>query len=176
MEVRQVAGRKLKVWKHTPRDFASFIRGNMEKWADREFLSTPIAAPEPFEARESVTFGEAYDQAAGIAALLRKRGIGVGDRVAVGGVNSTGWVVSCLGVQLLGAVPVLLNNGLVGDSQAHCLKMTAPKVVLVDDKLAAQIGTEKIEGVGPVWCWGPTGHLAKDVQAAVTVSWLREGD
>jgi acyl-CoA synthetase (AMP-forming)/AMP-acid ligase II len=146
----------------------------MEKWADREFLSTPIAAPEPFEARESVTFGQAYDQAAGIAALLRERGIGVGDRVAVGGVNSTGWVVSCLGVQLLGAVPVLLNNGLVGDSQIHCLKLTAPKFVLVDDKLASQIGTEKIEGVGPVWCWGPTGHLSNEVQEAVTVSPLIE--
>ncbi|CAK9782582.1 unnamed protein product [Cutaneotrichosporon oleaginosum] len=160
--------RELKAWKHTPRDFATFIRSNMERWADRELLNTPIAAPEPFEARESVTFGEAYERAATIAALLRERGIGVGDRVAVGGVNSTGWVVSCLGVQLLGAVPVLLNNGLVGESQVHCLKLTSPKFVLVDDKLAAQIGTEKIEGVGPVWCWGPTGHLSAEVQEAVT--------
>ncbi|BEI94560.1 uncharacterized protein CcaverHIS019_0701320 [Cutaneotrichosporon cavernicola] len=168
LEIREVNGRNLKVWKHTPHDFATFIRGNMERWSTNEFLSTPIAAPEPFEARESVTFGEAYDQAASIAALLRERGIGVGDRVAIGGVNSAGWVVSCLGVQLLGAVPVLLNNGLVGDSQAHCLKLTKPKIVLVDDKLAAMIGTEKIEGVGPVWCWGPTAHLSKEVQAAVT--------
>lgn len=144
----------------------------MPKWTDREFLSTPIAAPEPFDARERITFGEAYERSVEIAALLREQGVSVGTYVAVGGNNSAGWVESFLAVQLLGAVPVLLNNGLVGESQTHCLNLTKPKIVLADASLAAQVvkpNGQVVEPDFPVWCWGPIDHLDSDVRAKVTV-------
>lgn len=40
---------------------------------------------------------------------MRSLGVKLGDRIAIGGLNSTGWVVSWLGSLLIGAVPVLLN-------------------------------------------------------------------
>lgn len=135
----------------------------MPKWGGKQLLSTPIAAPEPFEARESVTFADAYNQAVDLAAVLADHGVEAGTRVAVGGVNSTGWVVSFLAVCLAGGVPVLLNNGLHVDAQLHCLQLTKPHLTLVDDKLAAQLAG-KVE----TWCWSPIDHLQN--QTGIVVS------
>lgn len=145
------------------------IMERMPQHASKVFLSSPIADPEPFYARETLTHGEAYERALRFAALLRDAGLGVGSRVAVGGTNCTGWVIAFLGAHLIGAVPVLLNNGLHVDATLHCLRLTQPDLIVVDDAMADQLGPAapqlRAAGVNAdVWCWTSLGHLNADAQ------------
>lgn len=144
----------------------------MPQWGEKEFISSPIAAPEPFHAREHLSFRETYERALELAAILRARGVTQGTRVAVGGTNCTGWIIAFLAIHLLGGVSVLLNNGLHIDAQIHCLKLTTPTLVLLDDVMAEQLGpiTDKLPGVGPLLTWGPTVHLSPAARKNVTVS------
>ena len=157
------------MWKHQVPTFRAMITERMPKFASKVFLSSPIADPEPFDARETLTHGEAYERAINFAALLRGAGVGAGSRVAIGGTNCTGWVIAFLGAHLVGAVPVLLNNGLHVDATLHCLKLTQPDLIVVDDAMADQLGPAEAQlraaGVrADVWCWTSLGHLNKDAQ------------
>lgn len=62
----------------------------MEQHAERTFLSSPVADPEPFYARETLTFGQTYSRARDLAAQLHDRGVGLSTPVAIGGPNCTG--------------------------------------------------------------------------------------
>ncbi|KAL1405725.1 hypothetical protein Q8F55_007395 [Vanrija albida] len=166
-----IDGRDLRVWARTPASFPAFVRANFAKYADNVLVSSPIAAPEPYEAREVLTFAQVYDAAVRLGAVLREQGAGVGARVAIGGTNCTGWVVVFVAVHLIGAVPVLLNNGLHIAAQVHCLALTQPLITLVDDQVAAQLAPVlpelKAKGVNNVWAWGTLAHLP-DVARVVT--------
>lgn len=80
-----------------------------KQFADRVFLSSPLPEPAEYDARESLTYGQVYDKANVYGAWMRSLGVGYNDRVAIGGVNQSGWVISWLAALLIGAVPVLLN-------------------------------------------------------------------
>lgn len=155
-----------------PKTFRELITTRLPQWGEQEWLSSPIAAPEPFHAREHVSFREMYERAIDLAAILRARGVEQGTRVAIGGTNCTGWIVCFLAVQLLGGIGVLLNNGLHVDATIHCLKLTAPALVLLDDAMAAQVApvVDNLTGVGPLFTWSPIAHLPVVVKHNVTVS------
>jgi acyl-CoA synthetase (AMP-forming)/AMP-acid ligase II len=174
MTTLTIRGREERVWVHQVPTFRALITERIPANASNVFLSSPVADPEPFHARETLTHGEAYARALDLAAVLRDHGVGPGTRVAVGGTNCTGWVLAFLALHLLGAVPVLLNNGLHVDATVHCLSLTKPELVIVDDAMANQLGPVagalKDKGVGPVWCWTSLGHLSPAARANVTVS------
>ncbi|BEI82218.1 hypothetical protein CcaverHIS002_0300860 [Cutaneotrichosporon cavernicola] len=167
-----INGHRQRVWTHQVATFRQLIMERMQANAANPFLSSPVPDPEPFHAREALTHGETLERAIRIAAILRDHGVGVGSRVAVGGTNCTGWVLAFIALHLLGAVPVLLNNGLHVDASVHCLALVKPELVIVDDAMANQLGpiasTLKDKGVGPVWCWTSLGHLSSAARANVT--------
>ncbi|KLT38725.1 acetyl-CoA synthetase-like protein [Cutaneotrichosporon oleaginosum] len=169
-----IHGRKQRVWTRQVPTFRQLIMERMAANASNVFLSSPVADPEPFHARETLTHGEAYARALDLAAVLRDAGVGPGTRVAIGGTNCTGWVLAFIALHLIGAVPVLLNNGLHVDATVHCLKLTKPELVIVDDAMANQLGpvaaSLKGKGVGPIWCWTSLGHLSAQARANVTPS------
>lgn len=165
----QLWGEEQKVWAHQVPTFRDLIVSAMPANAGRPFLSSPVADPEPFHAREALTHGEAYERAVRFAALLRAHGVGAGSRVAIGGTNCTGWVVAFVGVHLVGGVPVLLNNGLHVDATLHCLKLVAPALIVVDDAMADQVASIapalRAAGVNAeLWCWTSLGHLSPDAR------------
>lgn len=57
------------------------------------------------------------------------------------------------------------------DAQLHCLKITSPKLVLVDVGMANQLGglkhLLKAKKVGDVYCWSSVAHLPKRVRKGV---------
>lgn len=53
-------------------------------------VSSPLPMPCDFDARERLTYAQMYQLALGYAAWMRGLGVVVGDRVAIGGRNSTG--------------------------------------------------------------------------------------
>lgn len=117
-----------------PPHFRAFLLAQLDRFADRDLVSSPEG-----KARETSTYGDVHARAVTLAAWLRGRGLRAGSRVAIGGLNSTEWVVAFVAVHLLGAVPVLLNSTLHPGQQAHCLTITKPDLILVDGKLAEQI-------------------------------------
>ncbi|BEJ13945.1 hypothetical protein CspHIS471_0311190 [Cutaneotrichosporon sp. HIS471] len=158
-----IDGQKHKAWKHNPQTYRDYLTPLFMEWKDREFLSSPLPEPAEYDDREHVTYGQVYGRAVQSAAWLRSKGVGYGDRVAVGGGNNTGWVVSWLAILLIGASPVLLNATLTDDAQVHCLGVCTPKLVLVDSKMAQQLAGLTVQlrakNVGPVWCWSSVAHL-----------------
>lgn len=72
-------------------------------------VSSPLPEPAGPDAREHLTYRQVYDRAVQYAAWMRSRGIRLGDRVAIGGANQTGWIVACIATLLMGAVPIMLN-------------------------------------------------------------------
>ncbi|ORY34955.1 putative long-chain-fatty-acid--CoA ligase [Naematelia encephala] len=162
MEEKVMDGRRVRVWKNLPPSFRSFILPSFEAYSDRVFLSSAVwrtgqesrAAP-----REHVTFGEVLRRAAELAAWMRIQGLGVGSRIAIGGRNCTGWIVSFVACQLIGAVSVCLNAWLHKDQLLHCLSITSPHLVLVDAERAIVLGPSvpglQAVGVGQVISWDP---------------------
>ncbi|BEI96387.1 hypothetical protein CcaverHIS631_0113360 [Cutaneotrichosporon cavernicola] len=166
-----IGGRRMRAWKNTPPSFRAYLIPKFKEFADREIVSSPIPMPAEFYARERLTYGQVYELALEYAAWMRGLGVVVGDRVAVGGRNSTGWLSTWLAVHLLGAVPVLLNDLLTDDAQTHCLGITTPKLVLVDEELAGKVGRLRAElskrNVGAVYCWSSVDHLPPAARAGV---------
>ncbi|BEJ16856.1 hypothetical protein CspHIS471_0602570 [Cutaneotrichosporon sp. HIS471] len=165
-------GNPQRVWKHAPPDFRTFFEGSMKKWSDQVLTNEPVPEPAEYDARQDVTYGQALDNAYRLAAWLREKGVGKGDRVAVSGINSSAWLTSFVAVNLLGAVPVCLNSTLVKDAQIHCLSLTKPKVVLADQKDAQVLSPIRNElkaaGVGPLYSWDNLDHLPVDARVGFT--------
>ncbi|KAL1411738.1 hypothetical protein Q8F55_002704 [Vanrija albida] len=132
-----IDGRVQRVWKNQQPHFRAFLLAQLARFADRELVSAP-AGPSGSR-RETATYKQIRARAVDLAAWLRGRGLRAGSRVAIGGLNSTEWVVAFIAVHLLGGVPVLLNSTLHPGQQAHCLTITRPEIILVDGKLAVQI-------------------------------------
>lgn len=55
-------------------------------------ISSPCAEPCDPSAREHLSYAEVYVKSIEQAAWLREQGVGHNTRVAIGGMNSTGWV------------------------------------------------------------------------------------
>ena len=85
--------------------------------------------------QEELTFGELRSKACEFAIhLIRKRAIGVGDKVAVLGRNRVDWDVAFWGIILAGAVPVLIDpERRVEGVKNHLLHTDARMLVLADD-------------------------------------------
>ncbi len=64
-----------------------------------------------------------------------------------------------------------MTNASTDDAQVHCLKITEPKLVLVDVTTAGQLAKLapelKSKGVGPIHCWSSVAHLPQSVQDVV---------
>jgi carnitine-CoA ligase len=80
-----------------------------------------------------------------IAANLHAAGVGKGDYVACLLPNSMDGLRLWFGVNLLGAVWVPINSGLIGEDLAYTVRDAAPKVFVVAADLA-----ERLVGVGPL--------------------------
>ncbi|MHC4157019.1 MAG: class I adenylate-forming enzyme family protein [Planctomycetota bacterium] len=85
--------------------------------------------------QESLTFGRLRARARDFAVwLIQRRGIAVGDKVAILGKNRADWDVALWGVVLAGGIPVLIDpdrpvEGVVD----HITHTEAPLIVMADD-------------------------------------------
>lgn len=81
------------------------------------------------------------------------------------------WIVAFCGIHLIGAVPVLLNATLQPEAQLHCLKLTKPRLTLVDQFCGMTLGPLAPDlaafGVGPTYCYDLTDHLPEPVRAGL---------
>ena len=117
-------------------DAASLIRDRARVWGDKPFL---IWAP--FEDRNAEVWSWArfeYDVAR-LAAGLKARGIGEGDRVLVNFDNCPETFLARFACGWIGAIAVLSNSVWTGPEIAHAVELTGVRCAITQPKLAARL-------------------------------------
>ena len=92
-------------------------------------------APALLSDGERFSFAELADRARRYAAWALGEGLGKGDVVALMMPNRPEYLAIWLGLSRLGVTTALINTNLRGDSLAHCLKVAAARVIVVDASL-----------------------------------------
>jgi acyl-CoA synthetase (AMP-forming)/AMP-acid ligase II len=82
----------------------------------------------------SFSYAETYSLSRKCATLLRERGIGKGDHVALISGNSAAFLIAWFGINAIGAVAVCLNDQLMGDSIDYLVGQSDSKLILADQE------------------------------------------
>ncbi|HYN45104.1 MAG TPA: class I adenylate-forming enzyme family protein, partial [Allosphingosinicella sp.] len=88
---------------------------------------------------ERIGFEASFRASAALAAELRRRGIGKGDRVALAMVNLPEWPVAFFAITALGAIAVPLNAWWTGPELAYGLADSGAKALICDASRQARI-------------------------------------
>lgn len=99
-------------------------------------LSNPSAVA-LWSGETQVTYAALALDVEALAGALWSRGIRPGDRMAVLSENSVEFVTLLLASARIGAIAACLNWRQTGEEIAHCLALTAPKLVYCSDRFAA---------------------------------------
>lgn len=105
------------------------ILERLSHWADR----TP-QRPFVVTVEKSFSYAEVYSLSRRFATVLRERGIGKGDHVALISGNSAAFLVSWFGINAVGAVAVCLNDQLMGDSIDYLVAQSDSKLIVADQE------------------------------------------
>lgn len=115
---------------------------NIVRVFDSNVRKTPDKAFLHFQGRDH-TYGSVQDGSRHAAALLRKLGVGHGDRVALMCFNTPGFVYAMLGAWRIGAVVVPVNHKMQAPEVDYILRHAQVKVCVFDGDLAPVI--ERLE-------------------------------
>ena len=114
-------------------------------------------APALLSDRETLSFAGLAERARRYAAWALTQGLGRGDVVALMMPNRPEYMAVWLGLSRLGVTTALINTQLRGPSLLHSLKVAAPRRIVVDAALAANLA--EIAGemdAATVWSHGET--------------------
>jgi acyl-CoA synthetase (AMP-forming)/AMP-acid ligase II len=125
VEEATVRGERMLVYADRPRSMREILL-NARRFGDRDGVI--------FSDGTRYTFAELADEVAAVGAALRSRGIGAGDRVAICGANSPGWLVSFWATAAIGAVTVAMNGWWTATEMRHALDLTEPSLLLGDTR------------------------------------------
>ena len=131
IEEVEVAGVKLKAWKHAPnslRDVWLQSAGH----GDADYL---------VYGDERWTYTEAHDEVSRIARWLVDNGIEPGDRVAVAMRNYPEWLLSYWAIVSVGAAVVGVNAWWVPEELSYGLHDSAPKLIICDKERLQRLDT-----------------------------------
>jgi long-chain acyl-CoA synthetase len=106
---------------------------------DRSFASDDAGA--------SYTYAEAAAKVRALSAMLLRRGLGAGDRVAVVAENSSEWIVAFLAATVGGLIAVPLATRLTADELDTQLGDADPGVIMMDAALLPTLGEQWSERV-----------------------------
>ncbi|ORY18851.1 hypothetical protein BCR34DRAFT_296457 [Clohesyomyces aquaticus] len=90
------------------------------------------------------TWAETYAQACRYGQYFRENGIKPGELVAFYLTNQPEFIFGHLGSWAVGSAPALINHHLAGDSLVHCLKVSAAKLLIVDEQSDAIARIEEV--------------------------------
>jgi len=110
------------------------------------FAATNGAVEALISETERLTFGQLNEWADKLAPALVARGIAKGDRVGIAMRNCPAWVVVYMAALKAGAIATLVNGWWQPAELEHGLRLTEPKLVIADARLAARL--EEIDGGG----------------------------
>lgn len=122
VEAEVVQGHTCRVYRHRPRFMAALLQ-DASRWKERTFV---------VEGARRLSFGSFESAVARVAAQLRERGIGHGDRVVLLAYNSLEWISAFWAVQALGGVAVLCNAWWSAQEAATALQEVKASLVVAD--------------------------------------------
>ncbi|WP_244253534.1 acyl-CoA synthetase [Micromonospora antibiotica] len=108
-------------------------------WVARRRLRSPDKVALVHGADATVTYAQFADAVDRVSAVLRGRGVGVGDAVAYLGENSPEFLQVMFGVAQVGAVFVPVNTRLAPPEVGHLLTDSAARVLIHDPEFAAPV-------------------------------------
>jgi len=96
-----------------------------------------------FDDGRRVTFaGFRSDVASTAAWLQQEHGIGHGDRVAICGANSYGWIVTFWACLSMGATTVAMNGWWTEPEMRHAIDLAEPKLLMFDARRAERLSAD----------------------------------
>jgi acyl-CoA synthetase (AMP-forming)/AMP-acid ligase II len=137
---------------------------------ERRTARQPQAAALRFEDR-SWTYAELNAWANRVAHRLKQAGVKPGDAVGLLMENRAELLAYTLGIVKLGAITTLLNHNLRGESLAHSLRITGPRIVIAGVECEAAVRSldeGHSPGYTPTWWWdgdGPVPEGGLDMRA-----------
>jgi len=105
------------------------ILERLSHWADRTPDNAFVVTAE-----RSFSYGQVYSLSRKFASLLRDRGIGTGDHVALISGNCAAFLVAWFGINAVGAVAVCLNDQLRGDSIDYLVGQSDSRHIVADQE------------------------------------------
>ncbi|MGH6950856.1 MAG: AMP-binding protein, partial [Vitreimonas sp.] len=91
------------------------------------------------DGHESLSYGALDERTQRLAGLLRERGVGSGDRIAILSENRREYLELFLGAARIGAVVACQNWRLAEPELRHCLDLVEPRVVFVSPRHAPKL-------------------------------------
>ena len=85
----------------------------------------------------SVTWAQIHERVSGLAAALRERGVGAGDRVAIMMTNRPEFLETMFAANAIGAIVVPVNFRLAPDEIAYILTDSGASLLVVEEATAA---------------------------------------
>ena len=129
LETVTIAGHRRQVFKGAPRNLAGLYAQAMQH-GERTMVVQDGA---------SLTYQEAFDQAAALADALRTQfGVGAGTKVAVVMSNRIEWIISVLAITAVGGVAALVNSRGVVEEMLRAIE-TAQCTLAIMDKQCAEL-------------------------------------
>src|SRR2546430_4159351 len=112
-------------------------------------------APALLSDRERLTYRALAERSNRYARWALEQGLAKGETVCLLMPNRPEYMAIWLGVTRVGAVVSLLNTNLVGPSLAHCIKIVAPRHIIVAAELADRLATALPGAAGGTQVWAP---------------------
>jgi acyl-CoA synthetase (AMP-forming)/AMP-acid ligase II len=107
-----------------PRVLSDVAAMAADRWPDRPALT---------QGATTLSYGEVWRRSAAVAAALRRRGVGRGDRVVIQTADITGSVPALFGTALAGGIYVPVSASLSAYAATHVLRDCAPALVVCPD-------------------------------------------
>ncbi|KZS88686.1 acetyl-CoA synthetase-like protein, partial [Sistotremastrum niveocremeum HHB9708] len=128
-----INGRKTTVWKNLWPNLRAYWMLYGKTWSAREYVV--------FE-NERYTYGQMFEKSSKLASMLREvYGVRKGDRVAIMMRNFPEYMLCFWAACLLGAVPTLLNSLLPIKPTKYCIRLTDPKILILDPERAETLAS-----------------------------------
>ena len=131
---QDVRGETMGVLRNRPLSLREILVNSFE-FGDKESMI--------FDDGRRVTFaGFEADVASTAAWLQREHGIGHGDRVAICGANSYGWIVTFWACLSMGATTVAMNGWWTEPEMRHAIDLSEPKLLMFDARRAERLSAD----------------------------------
>ncbi|MGH7011848.1 MAG: class I adenylate-forming enzyme family protein, partial [Caulobacteraceae bacterium] len=125
----EVRGAPMRTYKNAPASVRDLWRSSAA-FAERDYLVFEV---------ERLSFREAHERVASLAAWLAGAGVGKGDRVAIAMRNFPEWLLVYWAAIEIGAAAVGMNAWWTAEEMAYVLSDCAPKVLFADAERLARL-------------------------------------
>ena len=156
--------RILKAVKHLDPKSERLLPDEMEGWVEK--YSNNLAL---IEDERTLTFRQMDDYANRVANWATKMGLKAGDTVALFARNRLEYVSIWYGFTKIGVIPALLNFQLADKALAHCINISASKILIVDHEMAAQWESAKDKAEHDIDVYAAFGDVAGYPRLEVTL-------